>query len=623
MPRCSGAVFPRLFLPAFLILFLTACGSGSGGNSKLPPPPVNQFTHVYVAFPPKSGTNNTHFMNTVMNQAAIEGVTEPNVWSSIETGTPGVATCSPVGTDVCQIDSSGWTHTYNWSQTDADNLVWFQAQGGTKKVNILLDGINSVASTCLITNDCINVSTPYYVTSPGWVTHAAPNGQDLINGNKDGCTMWIGLIVSSMTRNSSGLVTVVDNDHGYKNGDLIWIGNTTPSNFNIQVADVTSVQVVSSTQKLTITAANSFPVGMKVTFLKLGNATFLNGQTVTVTSSSSTQFTATFAHADYGPSSETTGVAEPDGVPVQNATANTFQYQSGTLSAGTASVPGTIISSQQSWPVPYEPSYKTAWEAFIAAAIIHFNNSPNRSQITYMRIGRSAGGEAFPYCTDTLEDLPGENAYTKAGWLQYYTDIDNFIQQQNPQIQMLDPLNEAGQPVDNTYGSAEAQIAVSHQNAAGKINGFGSQGLRATDIPNYAQSADDCTSDWCAMFNTYYTAGYPLELQQIDLSDPTASINPASETGDLRPLLPFAVQRHMTILELYSFDALLAYDPNYCVLATPDNGTCGAGSIEIPVTVLPPQDQNPYFQLVGQPGQTGAKGDGSYATVINQTEGAH
>jgi hypothetical protein len=125
------------------------------------------------------------------------------------------------------------------------------------------------------------------------------------------------------------------------------------------------------------------------------------------------------------------------------------------------------------------------------------------------------------------------------------------------------------------------------------------------------------------MFNQYDTAGFPLELQQIDLSDPTASLNPDSETGDLRPLLPFAVQRHMTILELNSYDALLAYDPNYCVLATPDNGTCAAGSIEIPVTVLPPQDQNPYFQLVGQKGQTGATGDGSYATVINQTQGQH
>jgi hypothetical protein len=87
-------------------------------------------------------------------------------------------------------------------------------------------------------------------------------------------------------------------------------------------------------------------------------------------------------------------------------------------------------------------------------------------------------------------------------------------------------------------------------------------------------------------------------------------------------LLPFAVQRHMTILELYSLDALLAYDPNYCVLPAA-NGLCGTGSVQIPIIALPPADQLPYFQAVGQPGQSGATGDGSYATVINSTEGQH
>jgi hypothetical protein len=115
--------------------------------------------------------------------------------------------------------------------------------------------------------------------------------------------------------------------------------------------------------------------------------------------------------------------------------------------------------------------------------------------------------------------------------------------------------------------------------------------------------------------------GIPLELQQDSLSDPTHLTN--SPTGDLRPLLPFAVERHATIVELYDLDALLAYDPNYCVLNVPDNGKCAPGSVEIPVIVLPPQDQEPYFQTVGQQGQTGAKGDGSYANAINSTQGQH
>jgi hypothetical protein len=560
-------------------------------------------------------------MQTVINQPAIEGVTVHNFWSSVETAPPGPATCSPVGTDVCQMDSTGWTHTYDWSATDSSNLQWFQAQSGSKKVNIILQGIQSVGSQCLIDNDCINTSTPYYVTSPTWAAHIGAGTQDLINGNKDGCSLWVGIMPSSMTRDASGLVTVISDGHGYHNGDLIWVGRTTPSNYNIELGQVSNVQVSSNT--LTVTAPNSFPVGMNVQFLQLGNATFLNGQVVTVTTSSATQFTATFSHADYGPTAETNGVAEPLGVPVQNATANTFQYQSGTLSADAASTPGTIISSQQSWPVPYESTYKTAWEAFVAAGIAHFNQSPNLSQIAYMRVGRATGGEAYPYCTDTLEALPAPNTYSMNGWLQYFTDIDDFVQAQNPAMQILDPLNAAETPPQNSYGQAEAQIAVAHHNAKNMVNGFGSQGLRASDIPNYAQSADLCSSDWCAMFNQYYSSGYPLELQQIDLSDPTASLNPMSQTQDLRPLLPFAVQRHMTILELYAFDALLAYDPNYCVLTVPDTQTCAAGSVQIPATTLPPADQYPYFQLVGQPGQAGATGDGSYAKVINQTDGPH
>lgn len=73
--------------------------------------------------------------------------------------------------------------------------------------------------------------------------------------------------------------------------------------------NVKSVQIVSDV--LTITADKTLTdllsVGVSGTFSSLGNATFLNGQTVTVTSVVGNQFTATFAHADYGPTAETTG----------------------------------------------------------------------------------------------------------------------------------------------------------------------------------------------------------------------------------------------------------------------------------------------------------------------------
>jgi hypothetical protein len=191
----------------------------------------------------------------------------------------------------------------------------------------------------------------------------------------------------------------------------------------------------------------------------------------------------------------------------------------------------------------------------------------------------------------------------------------------------LDPLNETGNPVDASYGTAEADVAIAHHNALGQVNAFGSQGLRANDESHYEQNPPVfCASDWCGTFETYYQMEPNLELQQRDLSDPIGVTQ--SLTGDFRPLLPFAVGRHATILELYALDALLAFDPNYCVLTVPDTGICTTGSVSVaptdqPPTNLPPKNQYLYFQAVGQPGQTGATGDGSYAAAINSAHGAH
>ncbi len=597
---------------------ISASYSGVSNSAPLSVVLGQQFTYVFAVFPPVSGSNNTHFMDHVINQPSIDGVTVISNWTKAETGTPGPNTCSPVGTDTCQMDAYGWTHKYNWSSIDSTNAQFFAAAGGTKKVNILLFGISGPGPNCMLNNSCINASTPYYVTTPSWTSHVAATGQDVINANKDNCPNWYGLFPTKMSRDANGLVTVTEGQHGYNNGDTIWIGGTTPNDFNIAQASVTAVQQVGATSILTITAANSYPAGMTVTFNGLQNATFLNGQTVTVSSSTPTQFTASFAHADYGPTSESAATASPGGVQVQGVTSSTFQYQSGTHSAGAATSVGTIQSIAQSWPVPYELPYKEAWKPFVAAGILHYANNP---QVAYMRIGKSAGAEAYPYCTSTLQKLPAPNAYTKQGWLNYYTEIDDFVQAQNPTMQIMEPLNEAEDPKDVTYGTSEAAIAVGHVNSLGNPNGFGAQGLQASDISNYTNQVL-CTSDWCGTFNTYSTTLYPLELQQYDISDPTG-LNSSSHTQDLRPLLPFAVGRHMTILELYSYDALLAFDPNYCVLTVPDTGVCTTGSVSIPAVVFPAANQYPYFQAVGQPGQQGATGDGSYATSVNATRGPH
>lgn len=552
MQKCNPAALALSVSVCFPILLLVGCGGvSSGPTTTTGGGDAHQFTHVYVVSPPATDPNNTHFMNTVMPQKAIEGVTVAVRWNDAETATPGPGICQPAGTEFCQEDAFGWRHAYDWSTVDGNNAQWFAAQSGTKKVNILLDGIGQGSPICALTNSCINPITPYYVTTSSWAAHTGSGNQDVINGDKDGCTNDVGLNTTSMTRNGSGLVTVTENNHGYVDGDTIWVGGAMPPNYNVTL---------------------------------------------------------------------------PQGVPVQNATANTFQYQSSTHTADTAIAPGTVISQQQSYPVPYETPFRTGWEAFVTAAMIHFNNSPHLGQIDYMRVGRSVGGEAYPNCLPAMEALPAPNTYTKAGWLAYYTEIDDLVQAQKPAMLILDPLNAAGSgttddPKDFSYADAEEAIAVAHKNAAGVVNGFGSQGLQASDITNYPGS--DCASDWCALFNADYLSNNNLELQTLSLSAPVPISGTMNSTGDLRTLLPFAVDRHMTILELYNLDALLAYDPNYCVLNVPDNGLCGPGSVEIPVIVFPPANQEPYFQAVGQPGQSGAKGDGSYAAVINNTEGQH
>lgn len=75
-------------------------------------------------------------------------------------------------------------------------------------------------------------------------------------------------------------------------------------------ATISSVSITSNV--VTVTQGNSFYNGQHLTFAALGNATFLNGASVVVTSASSTQFTASFTHANYGPTAETTGVADPN-----------------------------------------------------------------------------------------------------------------------------------------------------------------------------------------------------------------------------------------------------------------------------------------------------------------------
>ena len=195
---------------------------------------------------------------------------------------------------------------------------------------------------------------------------------------------------------------------------------------------------------------------------------------------------------------------------------------------------------------------------------------------------------------------------------------------------LFQPLN-AVNGNNSDYSNFEASNAVSHTNGFGGTDGFGSQGLSLYDQIQLGNH-NPCASNWCAMFSLYQPGGSPLELQQIAPSDPhdescgTGGSNcvPGGDSGDLNVWLPFAVNQGVNVVELYSVDADLALDPNFCFLSTtPLPLHCDTASSYGSLTGLSRSQQLDYFQYVGLPVQSGATGNGSYANTVSTEHGYH
>jgi len=205
-------------------------------------------------------------------------------------------------------------------------------------------------------------------------------------------------------------------------------------------------------------------------------------------------------------------------------------------------------------PNYFSSAFQLPYEAFMAQVIKHYGSN---GSIGYIRIGLGRGGETFPApnfgtdpCTGVFEKKWG---WTDTTWTNYVNAMLNYESTLKSPKQMMvgiDSVDSSSMP------DSEAATAVSLKMA------FGNQGMNASDITNYPH----CSSDWCNLFDEY-TGKVPLELQTIALSSPEN--NPP--VGSLVYLLPFAVSHHVTILEIYTDDWLLAFDPNY-----PGNSTYGA-----------------------------------------------
>ena len=197
-------------------------------------------------------------------------------------------------------------------------------------------------------------------------------------------------------------------------------------------------------------------------------------------------------------------------------------------------------------PNYFQSAFQLPYEAFMAQVIKHYGSN---GSIGYIRIGLGRGGETFPApkfgtdpCTGVFEKKWG---WTDTTWTNYVNAMLNYESTLKSPKQLMvgvDSVDSSSMP------DSEAATAVSIKMA------FGNQGMDANDITNYPH----CSSDWCNLFDEY-TGKVPLELQTIALSSPQN--NPP--VGSLVYLLPFAVSHHVTILEIYTYDWLLAFDPNY------------------------------------------------------------
>lgn len=585
----TDALIALLLLPTFSMAQTTIYGSNTQltGNATV----INAATaRIYVVFPPQSdqspAKNNTNFKANVMTQGAIDGVTVPVLWSVVETSAPTTTPCSPQS-DVCQADLSaaGYFHIYSWSAVDGtgcsdtnSNSIsqWFcdfpLTSGHFKKVNLILYGIS---------NSPTNSATPSYVTQAWW---SAATGfgatQDVVNTistlgtGTSGCSQYTGSVAppgatASFTGDNTAPNSTINvnwvTTHPFVNGDVIWVS------------------------------------GVGTAF----DITAQNGRVVTVDSPTKFHYTG-----------------------------------SGQTGATVIGPSATIIKAVDSWPVPFETPYSAAYLSFLRAAIYHFNHSSVFSQIGYIRPGVSRGGEAFPICKNRPPMTGATPPFSESVWNGWYTSVNSGVQNASPQVQILYSINSGDPASPNAdYSTQQAGIAISYSNSVGMFNGFGSQGLAQSDTGFVSGNCpDDSTTpdtgnNWGCMFLKYWSAGtipttVPLELQQVDCSNPTTYTAGSGtcfhnglpgSTLSLATLYPFAKQNHATIFELYSQDALLAYDPKYCDPDTTNQVCKNTTGFDWFDPAIGPDTQYNFYVNAGQYGSCGSSCP--YAAVLNATHG--
>jgi hypothetical protein len=172
-------------------------------------------------------------------------------------------------------------------------------------------------------------------------------------------------------------------------------------NFAGESDSITNISI--TTNVLTVTAVNTFTVGVPVTLSGLTTATFLNNQIVVVISTTGTSFTATFAHADYASAPDTGSAHIASGVFIAVAASGT--------NAGGARQPNT-------------PAY---WGVYVdGSSTVTFLSAPDACT------GRKSDIVNYPIPVPTNTPLPAPN---NGGTVQFqilpssvFTQTDGSIQ---------------------------------------------------------------------------------------------------------------------------------------------------------------------------------------------------
>ena len=199
------------------------------------------------------------------------------------------------------------------------------------------------------------------------------------------------------------------------------------------------------------------------------------------------------------------------------------------------------------WTSAYQSNYST----FIRAAVAEF--ASDRS-IGYLRFGLGTGGETFPLydinhpgCHDALN----ATGFTVAIWDQYLQSMIAFeggLGSPHPLMVALD--GGYGGATDHTFSDI-ASWAVANG------LGFGSEAITRDSVSLDGSGAPVCNNGgFCSLFQQYQ-GRVPLEIQTQGPSEPDGS----APIGSLVPIVSYTLAEHTQILELYTQDWLIAFDP--------------------------------------------------------------